>query len=291
MVIKPSVSRFVPIRGLQYHVRCWGDADAPRLFMLHGWMDGSASFQFLVDALTQDWQVLAPDWRGYGLSEWTPQGYWIPDYLADLEALLLHYAPDQPVKLIGHSLGGNLVCHYAGIRPERVSHVVSLDAFGLPHSEAGKAPARLRDWLDQIRQPPSFAPYANMAAVAARLQKNNPRLSADKAAFLAQHWAEVLPDGSARLRADPAHKLANPVAYQLDEALACWRAITAPVLVVEAADSFMRGWIKEDDAAFDARLSAFRNLQRHKIEDAGHMLHHDQPERLAAVIETFLAAP
>ncbi len=291
MAIKPSVSHFVPIRGLQYHVRCWGAVDAPQLFMLHGWMDGSASFQFLVDALTQDWQVLAPDWRGYGLSEWTSQGYWIPDYLADLDALLMHYAPEQPVKLIGHSLGGNLVCHYAGIRPERVSHVVSLDAFGLPRSDAAKAPTRLREWLDQIGQPPSWAPYANMAAVAARLQKNNPRLSAEKAAFLAQHWAEGLPDGSARLRADPAHKRVYPLLYQLEEALACWRAITAPVLMVEAADSPMRAWVNEDEATFAKRLAAFQNLHTHKIADAGHMLHHDQPVQLAALVETFLTVP
>ncbi|TAK92514.1 MAG: alpha/beta hydrolase [Burkholderiaceae bacterium] len=290
MASKPSASHFVPIRGLRYHARIWGRDGAPQLFMLHGWMDVSASFQFLVDALKQDWQVIAPDWRGYGLSDWTPEGYWIPDYLADLDALLLHYAPTTPVKLIGHSLGGNLVCHYAGIRPERVSHVVSLDAFGLPRSDPDKTPHRLREWLDQINSPPSFAPYENMAAVAARLQKNNPRLSAGKAAFLAQHWAEALPDGSARLRADPAHKLVNPMAYQLEEALACWRAITAPVLVVEAADSFMRGWINEDDVGFAARLSAFRNLRQNKIDDAGHMLHHDQPEQLAALIEDFLMA-
>ena len=66
--MKPSRSRFVTMRGLSYHVRTWGDPGARKLFLLHGWMDVSASFQFLVDALADDWHVLAPDWRGFGLS-------------------------------------------------------------------------------------------------------------------------------------------------------------------------------------------------------------------------------
>ena len=45
--MKPSTSLFIDIRGLRYHIRSWGDNDAPKLFMLHGWMDVSASFQFI----------------------------------------------------------------------------------------------------------------------------------------------------------------------------------------------------------------------------------------------------
>jgi len=77
--MKAHTSIFVDIRGLRYHCRIWGEADRPKLFMLHGWMDVSASFQFLVDALKTDWQVIAPDWRGYGLSAWGPADcYWFP---------------------------------------------------------------------------------------------------------------------------------------------------------------------------------------------------------------------
>ena len=56
---KPDRSLFIDIRGLSYHVRTWGDPTARKLFLLHGWMDVSASFQFLVDALKGDWYVLA----------------------------------------------------------------------------------------------------------------------------------------------------------------------------------------------------------------------------------------
>jgi pimeloyl-ACP methyl ester carboxylesterase len=286
--LRPSQSRFTVVRGLRYHVRTWGDLEAPQLFMLHGWMDVSASFQFLVDALKQDWCVIAPDWRGYGLTEWSPGGYWIPDFLADLEALLDLYSPNAPVKLVGHSFGGNIVCLYAGIRPERVSHVVSLDAIGLPRKRPDEAPARYRQWLDELADRPQFSPYANLDAVAARLQRNNPRLSSDKAHFLARHWAEELPDGSARLRSDPAHKIVNPVLYRLEEALACWRAISARVLLVEPQDSFVVKWFDEHPDEFARRKAAFPNLHEHTIANAGHMPHHDQPQELARVIESFL---
>src|SRR6266702_3528352 len=103
--MKPSESVYVPVRGLRYHCRCWGDARAPKLFMLHGWMDVSASFQFVVDALRGEWRVIAPDWRGFGLSEWAKgDGYWFPDYFADLDRLLGHFQPAAPAVLVGHSM-------------------------------------------------------------------------------------------------------------------------------------------------------------------------------------------
>ena len=68
--MRDSSSEFINVRGVRLHVRRWGAPDAPMLFMLHGWMDVAASFQFVVDALGDGWQVLAPDARGFGLSAW-----------------------------------------------------------------------------------------------------------------------------------------------------------------------------------------------------------------------------
>src|SRR5581483_5060570 len=101
---KRAQSHFVDVRGERHHVLTWGRADAPPLFLLHGWMDVGASFQFLVDALEGDWYAIAPDLRGFGRSAWQPQGYWFHDYLADLEALADRFAPGQKLRLVGHSL-------------------------------------------------------------------------------------------------------------------------------------------------------------------------------------------
>jgi pimeloyl-ACP methyl ester carboxylesterase len=297
--MKPSHSLTVPIRDLAYHVRIWGERDAPKLFMLHGWMDVGASFQFLVDALERDWCVIAPDWRGFGRSAWCADGYWFADYIADLEALLDRFAPDEAVRLVGHSLGGNVVNLYAGIRPERVVKVVSLDGFGIPAEEPDAAPGKYARWLDALRDPPAFAPYANLAAVADRLQKNNPRLSRDKAEFLASHWAQALPDGSARLVSDPRHKLPFPIVYRMEEVRAVWARVSAPVLWVAATESFIPSWLNEHpegEAATNslegirARLAQLPHGELVTIAEAGHMLHLDRPEAVAAAIEPFLAA-
>ena len=75
---------------------------------MHGWMDMSASFQFTVDALSKDWFVIAPDWRGFGLSSWASHGYWFPEYVADLAGIINKLSPDTDINLVGHSMGGNV---------------------------------------------------------------------------------------------------------------------------------------------------------------------------------------
>jgi pimeloyl-ACP methyl ester carboxylesterase len=291
--MKDSRSEFIVVRGLRIHVRHWGSEGAPKIFMFHGWMDVAASFQFVVDCLAGDWHVIAPDWRGYGLSERTQSDtYWFPDYMADLDAILDHYAPGEAVNLLGHSMGGNVVSIYAGVRPARVGRLINLEGAGLAATRPEQSPGRYAKWLDDLREPPSLRTYPSQAAVAARLQKTNPRLSDQRAAFLAQHWSAPNDAGEWEILGDPAHKQPSPLLYQVEEVMACWRAITAPVLWVEAEDSNIYQWMGPKPEArieIDRRLSHLANLTARMVPDAGHMLHHDQPEMLAQMIEGFLA--
>lgn len=286
--MKPSESQFHQVRNLRYHVRCWGDPRAPKLFLLHGWMDVSASFQFLVDEFKREWHVVAPDWRGFGLTEWARDGYWFPDYYADLDALLDIFQPDAPVNLVGHSMGGNVACTYAGARPQRVAKLISLEGFGAARTNADDAPARYARWLDQLVAPPVFRPYASFDAVAARLRKNNPRLTAERAQFLARHWARETTAGTVLLQSDPQHKIVNPVLTRIEELLACWRRVTASVLWARGDAAGAPGWRTDSAAQFTERKAAFRDFRESVLEDCGHMLHHDQPQPLAAVIEDFM---
>ncbi|WMW82000.1 alpha/beta hydrolase [Undibacterium cyanobacteriorum] len=289
--MKSSRSEFVALRGLNMHFRHWGNPDAPKLFMVHGWMDVAASFQFVVDCLARDWHVIAPDWRGFGLTEYPKvESYWFPDYVADLDAILEHFSPDAPVNLVGHSMGGNISMIYAGVRPERIAKLVNLEGFGMPMTQAKQAPGRYRKWLEELRQVPTLRPYASAAEVAARLQKTNPRLRDDRAAYLAQHWAKENAQGQWELLADPAHKNSSPLLYHVDEVLECWQSITAPVLWVEANDTDiwrMIGAKEEARAEIDRRMKFIPQLKAEVVMDAGHMLHHDQPEVLARLIEDF----
>jgi len=291
----PSRSEFIEVRGLRLHVRHWGREGAPRLFMLHGWMDVAASFQFVVDCLEGDWHVIAPDWRGFGLSQRSgADTYWFPDYLADLDRLLDHYAPDEAVNLLGHSMGGNIASLYAGVRPQRIGKLVNLEGFGLPDTRPAQYPGRVAAWLDELRAPPTMRGYASLDEVAARLRKTNPRLSHERAAFLAAHWSEQERDGAWKILGDPAHKMSSPLLYHADEIMAAWSRITAPVLWVEAEETEMWRWMgpkEQARAEIDRRMGYLKQVTARMIPEAGHMLHHDQPALLAQMIEAFLQAP
>lgn len=296
-----SRSEFVPIRQLRYHVRLWGQPSAqqPPLVLVHGWMDVSASWQFVVDALAQDRFVIAPDWRGYGLTELLPQtdNYWFPDYLADLDFLLDHYAGAQAVDLVGHSMGGNIAMLYAGARPTRIRKLVNLEGFGMPATQPAQAPGRHAKWMDELkafhRGDLELKSYGSVDGVARRLMKTNRRLPQDKADWLAPHWARQDGDGQWRILGHAAHKITNASLYRVDEVLETYKAIQAPVLAVEASDDSLRQWWQGRFTLteYHQRLQAVSDMRLDHVADAGHMLHHDQPEKVAQLIEEFLHTP
>jgi len=292
-----SHSEFVPIRNLNYHVRVWGEPspDKTPLVIVHGWMDVAASYQFVVDALSHNHYVIAPDWRGYGQ---TPSGgvdnFWFPDYLADLDFLLDHYAPQTQVNLVGHSMGGNVAMLYAGVRPQRIRRLVNLEGFGMPATTPDEAPGRYARWMDDLKKlhrgEMALKAYDTVDGVARRLMKTNPRLGADKANWLAQHWARQDAQGKWAILGDPAHKVSHAQLYRLEEVQAIYARISMPVLMVEASDDSMALWWKGKFtlAEHHERIRVVPQLEIVRVEDAGHMLHHDQPQALAALIERFL---
>ena len=291
-------SEFIPLRGLQYHVQVWGTPAANKtpLVMVHGWMDVAASYQFVVDALSEDHCVIAPDWRGFGRTQ-VPDvdHFWFPDYLADLDFLLDHYAPNQPIHLVGHSMGGNVVMLYAGVRPERVRRLINLEGFGMPATSPAQAPGRYARWIDELKAlrqgERDMRTYASLEAVAQRLIKTNARLSLDKAQWLASHWAQESAPGQWQILGHPAHKITNAQLYRADEVQEIFKRITAPVLSVEASDNSLDLWWKGSYklAEYHERIKAVPQLETALIANAGHMLHHDQPEQLATLIERFIA--
>ncbi|QXL85701.1 alpha/beta fold hydrolase [Comamonas sp. NLF-1-9] len=292
------------LRGNPCHLRCWGPdtSPLPPLVLLHGWMDVGASWQFVVDAFSEalsgQRRIIAPDWRGFGLS--MPASavdcYHFSDYLADLDALLHELAGEAAIDLVGHSMGGNLAMMYAGVRPARIRRLVNLEGFGLPATDPAEAPARYAQWLDELQRLRQgeihLKSYDSADKVAARLMRTNPRLGADKAAWLAQHWARQGADGRWHVLGDAAHKVVSAQLYRVDEALALYAAITAPVLCIESEQDSPALWFKGRFTLREhhQRLTHVRQLQTATVQDAGHMLHHDQPAVVARLIEDFLGA-
>ena len=290
-----SRSEYLDLPKLRLHIRRWGNPQAPMLFLLHGWMDVSASFQFVVDELQQDWNIVAPDWRGFGPSEWLNRPYFFAEHIGDLEAILDHYSPEARVRLAGHSMGGILACLYAGIRPERVEKLMTLEGFGIAPTQPEMAPERYRHWLGQLDKPPRMHVYRDRADFAHRILKTDRFLTPERAKFLARHLARV-GEGVNRSgerrhgvvwNGDPWHKGTSPYMFRLEESMAVWKQITCPVLWVAGRDSWVIREFATRPGDWEARQACFANLSEAWIEKADHMLHHDQPVEVARIIENF----
>ena len=286
--MKPSRSQFRHIRGLCYHLRHWGPEDGEPLLLLHGWLDVSGTFQHMVDALDERWHVIAPDWRGLGYSGWAPGGYWFPDYVADLDAIVDRLDPPQALRLIGHSMGAQAASLYAGLRPARVRDLVIMDGLFLPDMEAELAPRRFGAWLDQQKHMPEQREYDGFEDLAHRIRKQHPKIDEQRALFVARCWGREDGHGRVRLCADPRHRLRGPSLYRAAESMAIWRQITARTLFIDGSESAFTRAIHSEEVV--ARRECFARREQALVTGAGHMLHFDAPEDTARQIDAFLAA-
>ena len=285
----PCREQFIELRGYRHRTLHWGPSDAQPIFLLHGFQDCADTFQFLIDALPDDWHFIGLDWRGFGGSDWQDRPYWFPDYLGDLDALLELYSSKHSAQIIGHSMGGNVANLYAGVRPERVSRLVSLEGFGLPRTPAEQAPLRYAKWLGNLRDGPQSSRYETTEQLAAHLVKRNSRLPVHNAHFIAEAWMRQAVDGTQRLHFDPYHRYVNPVLHRREESEACWHRVEAETLLVLASDSEYRQRL-DHEGDVERMNSCFRKLTVEDLSGLGHMMHHEDPQRVASVIERWFVS-
>ena len=150
-----------------------------------------------------------------------------------------------------------------------------------------QAPARYAEWLDEVKHGTQFAVYESYEQLVRVLARRNPRTPQDRVEFIARSWAQTRGDGKVELRADPKHKRTNPVLYSREQAEACWRAIEAPLLFVVGDQSDLAKRMS-DELAEPKLRSIYRELTLATVKDAGHMMHHERPREVAALIEEFL---
>ena len=281
-----STSEYIRVRELRYHIRRWGDPAAPAVFLLHGFLDVSATWQPVAEGLLPRFQVLAPDLRGFGHTEWPQDGYWFQDYVADLEAILDHYSPGAPVLLVGHSMGAQIVSLFAGLRPARVKKLACLDGLFLPDMEPALVTKRFRRWLDELKDLPQQKTYPSFEELAARIRKQHPDLPPERALFVARCWGYEDGHGRIALCADPKHRLSGPGLYRNEESMAIWREITAPTLFVDGELSQFGKAISPEEAA--RRRACFRDHRAVTVARGTHMLHFSAPEETARALAAFL---
>ena len=284
-----SRHEYCPLRGLRHRITWWGAPSPNPLVLLHGWGDSSETWQFLVDCLPDDWTCVALDWRGFGGTEWQRQGYWFPDYFADLEAFLDEVCPAAPARVIAHSMGGNVASMYAGLRPARIDWLVNLEGIGLRPTTPEQAPARYVEWLEELKSPTRERRYSTLDVLVDFLVARNPNMPRDRAAYLARAWSTPDPERGAGLMLtfDPRHRNVNPVLFQRPEAESCWRRVTAPVLLVLGERSEIRSRVDPEHVTNEYFHSVFRDIRIELLAHVGHMMQIEDPQRIARLTVDF----
>ncbi len=266
------------------------------VFCLHGFMDHGLTFAPLLQAL--GWEAHAWDARGFGQTAWVPRYdyYHFFDYLRDLHSALNTLFAEteaEQVLLLGHSMGGMIASLYAGVYPERVAGLINLEGWMVPDTSPQSLPQRLRDWLTQcgdVNGLMPFARYPSPEAAQERMRRQDPRLTPAQIEYLS---APILAQDATGYfwRHDPLHRTRSPQPFRLDQAQACWEAITAPHLLLYGADSPICQL-----ADRDVRWRSFgvdqgnRDTRVQCIAEAGHNLHLHQPVAIARVIQDWLGA-
>jgi pimeloyl-ACP methyl ester carboxylesterase len=289
MILSGPTSRSFVSQRLRLHYADWGNAAAPTLILQHGGRDHCRSWDWVAEQLRHDWHVIAPDLRGHGDSQWADDGnYPITSFVYDL-AQLVHQLDVGPVTIVAHSLGGNVSTRFAGLYPEAVKKLVSIEGLGpSPKMSAERAAVpqadRWRKWIASKRAAAGRLPkrYPTFDDVLGRMMAENAYLTAEQARHLTVHGVNRNEDGSWSWKFDnhlnvwPFDDIAEA------EIAALWREIRCETLLLYGANSFA------SNPALDGRDTNFQNARVVEFENAGHWLHHDQFERFMGELRGFL---
>jgi pimeloyl-ACP methyl ester carboxylesterase len=274
---------------LQLHYVQWGDAGAPPLLLLHGGRDHCRSWDWVAGRLCSAYRVIAPDLRGHGDSAWSPDGdYSMFSYVQDL-AELVETLQLAPLRIVAHSLGGNIAIRYSGLYPASVARLVAIEGLGpspqlRAEREAVPLAQRLRRWMELRRSLAAGQKrrHASFEDALARMQAANAHLSAAQALHLTTHGLGRNADGSYSWKFDDYVRSMPPVDLSQAETVQLWSAITCPTLLCYGANSWA------SNPATDGRAAYFGNARVSLYPDAGHWLHHDQFERFMQELSAFL---
>lgn len=280
-------SHRVRANGLDHHVLEWAGGGATCV-LIHGYMDAAGTWDLVAPTLAENGlRVIAPDMRGFGDGARVPPGgyYHFPDYVADLAGILAEVAPDGPLFVVGHSMGGTITTLFSGAFPARPSKIALLEGLGPPDMRADDAPDRMARWIDEVRNLSARPPRATFPRDEAlrRLAMNHPNVPADVLATRLAHLVKDAGDGNVAWRFDPLHKTTSPVPFFSAVYRAFAGRVACPALFVSGGAA---GWHPADE---DARLGAFPRLRRETLDDAGHMMHWTRPLPLARLLLQFWA--
>ncbi len=287
--LSSPASRTYFSQRLRLHYVDWGNPDAPPLLLLHGGRDHCRNWDWIAQALCDRYHIIAPDLRGHGDSAHSSDGYYTMEgFVYDL-AQIIHQLGLAPLNIVAHSLGGNIAVRYAGLYPENVRKLVSIEGLGdapAVVAERRKTPVfeRMRNWIDQQRTMSSRMPrrYASIEEALQRMMQENPHLTSERARHLTVHGVIQNEDGSYSWKFDNYLRVFPPVDISQRDKEQLWQRISCPTLLVYGKQSWA------SNPAEDGRAAHFRNARVSLYDNAGHWVHHDRHDDFLAEVEAFL---
>ena len=273
---------------LRLHYVDWGNSDAPTMLLVHGGRDHCRNWDWVAENLRSDYHIIAPDLRGHGDSQWNIGGaYTTIDYVYDI-AQLLFQTTTKPVTIIGHSLGGAVSLTYAGLYPETVDRIISIEGMGpIPRTlqeSSESTSSKVTNWIGNLRKLSARLPkrYETLEDAYHRMQNENPHLTSEQARHLTVHGSNQNEDGTFSWKFDNYVRIFKPLGLSPEEIRHLWSRITCPTLLVRGTESWASNPIE------DGRITSFQNANVVNIEGAGHWAHHDRLEMFLELVRNHL---
>ena len=274
---------------LRLHYVDWGNPDAPPLLLVHGGRDHCRNWDWVAEALRDDWHIIAPDLRGHGDSQWMLGGsYILSDYVYDI-AQLLHQTQLKPITIIGHSLGGAISLQYAALYPDSILKLVAIEGLGWPpdkvkQQESIATDEQITKWINFTRgiSGRTARRYPNIQDAIHRMQEANPHLTPNQARYLTIHGVNQNEDVTYSWKYDNYRRIRSPFGFPESERQKLWSRITCRTLLVRGTES----WASDPNK--DGRANHFQNAKVWNVEGAGHWVHHDRLEFFVATMRNFL---
>ncbi len=281
-------SRVYFSQRLRLHYVDWGNEGAPLLLLVHGGRDHCRNWDWVAEALKDDYHVIAPDLRGHGDSQWMVGGtYMHMDFVYDI-AQLVHQVATDKVTIVSHSLGGAISAHYAGMQSEKVEKLVLVEGLGPPPEIKAliaktSLHERMNSWVEDLRRASGRMPrrYPTLDDALKRMQDENPHLSESQARHLTLHGANRNEDGTYSWKFDNYVRVFSPLNHQFNILEGAFDRIECPVLLVHGLQS-------EFALPDKSLLARFKDVRVVKIDDAGHWVHHDQLDEFLRTLREFL---
>jgi esterase len=262
-------------------------SEAPKLVFLHGVMGFASNWRKISRAFETTHEVLDFDQRGHGRSFQPESGYSPEDYASDLKKILDELGWSS-IDLVGHSMGGRVAFCFANLHPEMIRRLVIEDIGPAMQAEGANLVVRI---LDAVKVPFKTRAEAKAYFEGEFLVEFRSDFFGDSpnekgliglSQFLYANIKD-LADGRCDWRFSAKGVRESVRQGRLHERWEDIRGLTMPTLVI-------RGQQSRDlpDEIFKQMLKENSQIEGAVIEDTGHWVHSEQPDRFTQTLREFL---